>query len=86
MLLGAWDAYYVHDWYVLRKGTSYSIDGTEFTNTKGGENSTDASTLNGAAASVHDTGVAISSVRCVQLVTVADPVDIGVVFDEIQKS
>jgi hypothetical protein len=26
LMLGAWDAYYVHDWYVLRKGYEVSGD------------------------------------------------------------
>jgi hypothetical protein len=85
LLLGARDAYDVYDWHVFREGTSYSIDGTEFTDTKGGENGTNASMLDGTTASMFDAGVAISSVSCVQFITVSNPVNLRVVFDEIQK-
>jgi hypothetical protein len=86
LLLGARDAYDVYDWHVLGEGTSYSIDGTEFTDTKCGENGTNTSMLYGTAAAMLDAGVAISSVSCVQFITVANPFNLSVVFDEIQKS
>jgi hypothetical protein len=86
MVLGARDTYDMYDWHVLREGTSYSIDRTEFTDAKGGENGTNASVLDGTAAAMLNAGVAISSISSVQFITVANPENLRVVFDEIQKS
>jgi hypothetical protein len=77
LLLSIWDAYYMHDRYVFGEGASYPIYCAEFPDAKGGENGTYTTML--------DTGIAVCSISRVQFIAVANPIDLRVVLDKIQK-